>query len=53
MLYFNSTNGYIYFLNYIFLRFCIESSACPGNDSDKYLANHLFPYPNISFSCNI
>ena len=40
-------------LNYIFLRFCIESSACPGNDSDKYLANHLFPYPNISFSCNI
>ena len=37
----------IYFLNYIFLCFCIESSACPGDYSDKYLSNRLFLYLNI------
>lgn len=43
----------IYFLNYIFLRFCIESSACPGDYSDKYLSNRLFLYLNICFDGNI
>ena len=40
----------IYFLNYIFLCFCIESSACPGDYSDKYLSNRLFLYLNISMA---
>ena len=43
----------IYFLNYIFLCFCIESSACPGDYSDKYLSNRLFLYLNICFDGNI
>lgn len=43
----------IYFLNYIFLCFCIESSACPGDYSDKYLSNRLFLYLNICFNGNI
>ncbi len=43
----------IYFLNYIFLRFCIESSAYPGDYSDKYLSNRLFLYLNICFDGNI
>lgn len=43
----------IYFLNYIFLRFCIESSAYPGDYSDKYLSNRLFLYLNICFDGNM
>ena len=43
----------IYFLNYIFLCFCIESSACPDDYSDKYLSNRLFLYLNICFDGNI
>ena len=43
----------IYFLNYIFLCFCIESSACSGDYSDKYFSNRLFLYLNICFDGNI
>ena len=43
----------IYFLNYIFLCFSIESSACPGDYSDKYLSNRLFLYLSICFNGNI
>ena len=40
-------------LNYIFLCFCIESSACPGDYSDKYLSNRLSLHLNICFDGNI
>ena len=44
---------HIYFLNYRFLIFLIESFVWLSNEADKCRLNHPFVYSNNSFCCNI